>query len=511
LLVVILPWLNPYLYGLSRYISQSFISIATISLFALICSVSRVSAPGLKRYLFFIGFGLFWASELSSLGAVIQYFGTSAYAAPFVATALPGEAFANLRQRNQFATLTSIGLASLIYLVNAARNEVVWSFTARWAYPALVLIALGNAVSNSRTGLFQWLAILLITVWWWRPSAGHVRRLPVFVLHGVLAYAIAIAAMPRLLYWVTGVESGGLFGRLTGDLGCASRKVLWSNVLDLIAQKPWLGWGWGELDFAHFVALYEGPRFCDILDNAHNLPLHLAVELGVPVALAFCAALAWALAQLKPWSERDPARQMAWTVLLVIGLHSLVEYPLWYGPFQMAVVLCIWILWTTGAGRAAQQAQALRQHALEPSKKPLTQAIRPLFAMVMMAGVAVAGFDYWRVSQVYLPPEKRAAAYRDDTLNKVKKTWLFQNQARFAELSLTPLTADNAIAMHFLAVDMLHFSPEPRVIEKAIESAVMIGRDDLALFYLQRYQAAFPQEHAKWAQLQGKSVPLPPR
>ena len=50
-----------------------------------------------------------------------------------------------------------------------------------------------------------------------------------------------------------------------------------------------------------------------------------------------------------------------------------------------------------------------------------------------------------------------------------------------------------------LARDMLHYSPEPRVIEKVIESAVMLGRDDEALQYLARYRAAFPQDHARWA------------
>ncbi len=65
-------------------------------------------------------------------------------------------------------------------------------------------------------------------------------------------------------------------------------------MLHLIAQKPWLGWGWGELDYAHYMTLFPGVRFCVLLDNAHNLPLHLAVELGVPVAALLCfAVLAW--------------------------------------------------------------------------------------------------------------------------------------------------------------------------------------------------------------------------
>ncbi len=32
---------------------------------------------------------------------------------------------------------------------------------------------------------------------------------------------------------------------------------------------------------------------------------------------------------------------MAWGVLAIILLHSLLEYPLWYGPFQMALCQCV--------------------------------------------------------------------------------------------------------------------------------------------------------------------------
>jgi hypothetical protein len=45
------------------------------------------------------------------------------------------------------------------------------------------------------------------------------------------------------------------------------------------------------------------------------------------------------------------------------------------------------------------------------------------------------------------------------------------------------------------------------VIEKAIESAVMLNLDDEALAHLARYRAAFPKEHARWAA--AKAGPLP--
>jgi O-antigen ligase len=99
----------------------------------------------------------------------------------------------------------------------------------------------------------------------------------------------------------------GMLARLRGgELACASRITLWSNVLNLIGQKPWLGWGWGELDYAHYMHLYgQSPRFCDILDNAHNLPLHVAVELGVPAALLLCGAVVWGVLRARPWRETD--------------------------------------------------------------------------------------------------------------------------------------------------------------------------------------------------------------
>ena len=40
---------------------------------------------------------------------------------------------------------------------------------------------------------------------------------------------------------------------------------------------------------------------------------------------------------------QDPAT-VAWSVLALILMHSLVEYPLWYGPFQMAFGLALGLL-----------------------------------------------------------------------------------------------------------------------------------------------------------------------
>jgi hypothetical protein len=282
----------------------------------------------------------------------------------------------------------------------------------------------------------------------------------------------------------------GILVRLhDGDSQCGSRLTLWANVLHLIAQKPWLGWGWGELDYAHFITLYPGTRFCDILDNAHNLPLHLAVELGVPLALAICCGGLWLAWRAKPWLERAATRQLAWTVLAVILLHSMLEYPLWYGPFQVASGLSLWLLWRAPDGLVARSRGVSR----------LATGLSALAAALIVTIVAYASWDYHRISQIYLSPPLRSDAYRDNTLEKIKDSWLFQNSVRFAELTVTPLTRDNAAHIHQLATDLLHFSPEAGVVEKCIESAALLGHDDEAQFYRIRYQAAFPESYALWA------------
>ncbi|MFT3718325.1 PglL family O-oligosaccharyltransferase [Pseudorhodoferax sp.] len=414
------------------------------------------------------------AGLASSVLALLQYFGLADALVPWVSWAPLGEAFANLRQRNQFASLTSIALAVLL---------AAWLLPARglprrdwpaWAMAAALLVA-GNAASASRTGLLQLLVLAVLALLWRRD-----RRvwLALGGLFGV--YAVAAFALP----WAAGLDPAGhgMFSRLrSGDALCASRLTLWRNVLQLIAARPWLGWGWGELDYAHYVTLYDGPRFCDILDNAHSLPLHLAVELGVPVAVLFCGAvLVWVL-RGRPWRETDPVRRTAWMVLAVVGVHSLLEYPLWYGPFQLALGLCLGLLAPArpaapGGGRAAPVA----------------------LAAAMLGAVAYAGWDYHRIGQIYLPPELRAPAYRADTLAKLQHSWLFRRQVLFAELGVTESTPQNAAAQYALATELLHFSPEPRVVERLLDSARQLGLDDEVAFHAARLRAAFPEAYLAW-------------
>jgi O-antigen ligase len=409
------------------------------------------------------------AAAISTAFALLQYFAAAGTFAPWISTTEAGTAYANLRQRNQFASLTSIGVAALLWEARRGTRVELLVPLAAW-------LGLGNAASVSRTGLLEFVALAALVALW----PGRSRRQAQVAASALTAYGIGVLVLPLALSAVTGISGENLWQRVSNPDSCASRGVLWSNVLHLIRERPWLGWGWGELDWGHYVTLYPGARFCDILDNAHNLPLHLAVELGLPIALGAVGLVAWAALCARPWNEADTQRQLAWAVLTVVAIHSMLEYPLWYVPFQLACGLAVGILWPRD---------------VMGSSRP---AVRRFAPGLLAIAIIYAVWDYTRVSQIYLPAEERLAAYRDDPLARGRGSWLFREHAQFAELTLTPLTRANAQWTYDLASEMLHYSPEPRVIEKVIESALQLGRQGMVQQQLARFRAAFPKEHAQW-------------
>lgn len=417
--------------------------------------------------------GLLAAAGLTALIGLCQYFGLSVTFTPWMSPTSLGQAYGNLRQPNQYASLCWLGLAILLWGTLRLPRAATLALT--------VLLAVGSAASFSRTGMLAGLVLTALATIWAGPQRPH--RL---LLCGIAAasYFSAAMALPLLLEASTGVvPARTLWARFGDGEPCSSRLVLWSNVLHLIAQKPLLGWGWGELDYAHFVTFYPGGRFCEILDNAHNLPLHLAVELGLPAAIFVCVGSTWWVLKQRPFAERLTQRQLGWALLAVILLHSQLEYPLWYGPFQIAFGLSLgWLLPQVAPGGWSDR------------YRPAAAAA----AVAMLALTAYAAWDYTRVSQIYLQPDERRANWRQDPLAHARGSWLFASQARFAELTLTEPNRANAEGMYRLSLEMLHYSPEPRVIERVIESAAMTGRQDEAVLYLARLRAAFPVEYAAW-------------
>jgi O-antigen polymerase len=427
-----------------------------------------------------LAWGLLLAALVSAVIGLVQYFGLGGRLVPWAWPAEVGQAQGNLRQRNQLASLLNLGCWSVLWLWGG-RSAAAGAVARLALGAALVVLAAACAATASRTGALQWLLILALLLLWRQGAPGMVR---VWGLLAASVYALAAAGLPWLLQEMQGVSSLGVFERMLQEpSGCESRSVLWANVLALIAQRPWTGWGWGELDYAHYMTLFDGPRFCALLDNAHNLPLQLAVELGLPLALLLCGGvlvLAW---RARPWREELPERRLAWGVLALIGAHSLLEYPLWYGPFQLVTLYALCLLWPAGQLRVAAR----------------------LVAGMLALGLVLGSYllwDYHRVRQLYLAPEARDPSWQGRLLSRDDYRGWHTAEVDFATLGTTALTPGNAAPMHAMARSLLHYSPEPVVIEALIGSACLLGREEEAAFHDLRYRAAYAQEHAAWRRRQ---------
>ena len=478
----LLAWLAASLLWVPQVIDRALTMglVASLMCVWLMAAVGRRAAldESLLRWLVA---GLLAAAVVSALLGVLQYLGLARELSPWVNQPLKGDAFANLRQRNQFASLTSLGLVALLGWV-AARVKAQSMTTRCWTVTFVLLnvLAAGVACSVSRTGAVQWVLVgVLVAVWAWhsaKQDAAFGKALVGLALAAPVLVAVWSVLMPWLALQTTGEWGASMILRVTGQAqdyaACGGRRVLWTNVLALIAQHPWLGWGWGETDYAHFMTGYSSLRFCDMLDNAHDFPLHLALELGVPFAVAVMALVGVWVLRRTPWREQHPWRVMAWCLMVVLGLHSLLEYPLWYGPFQMTLGFAIGILWAAPDAPAREEAQ----------EGPM------LVAALLFIGCLYAAWDFNRVGQIYRQAALRDAAYRDNPLHHAKQSWLFRNQAEFAELTTQAVTPDNAAELYPQALRLMHYSPEERVVQRVIDSGKLLGHAEHAHELTQRLE-----------------------
>jgi O-antigen ligase len=472
---VLLLWLVASLLWVPQVVDRALTMglIASLMCVWLMAAVGRRAAVD-EPLLRCLVVGLIAAAVISAILGILQYVGWARELSPWVNQPLKGDAFANLRQRNQFASLTSIGLVAVLGWV-AAQSKTHNMSRSAWtlAWVLINVLAAGVACTVSRTGAVQWALVgVLMAASGWR-SAKHDEAFSKGLTWLALASPVLVAVWSVLMPWAalqtTGEWGASMILRVTGQAqdyaACGGRRVLWANVLALISQHPWLGWGWGETDYAHFMTGYSSLRFCDMLDNAHDFPLHVALEFGLPFALAVMAVFGVWILRRTPWREQQAWRVMAWCLLLVLGLHSLLEYPLWYGPFQMTLGLAIGLLWAPHNAQTDLDAHTERQEG------PM------LVAALLFIGCLYAAWDFNRVGQIYRQAASRDAAYKDNPLHHAKQSWLFKNQADFAEVTTQTVTADNAAEMYPQALRLMHYSPEARVVQRVIDSGTLLGHD----------------------------------
>ena len=295
-----------------------------------------------------------------------------------------GRAVGNLRQPNHLSSLLLWACIATVALVEMGR------LGRRVGAAALAALVFAVVLTASRTGL---LSVLLLASWGAvdrrlaRPTRWLLLATPLVYAAGWLGMAQWAAALQHTF--------GGAARLAESDIS-GSRFAIWANTLELIRQHPWTGVGFGEFNLAWTLTPFPG-RPVAFFDHTHNLPLQLFVELGLPLAAAVTALLLWALVRglRQAWSTEGDigtAQRAAMLMVSMIGLHSLLEYPLWYSYFLLPAA------WAWGF--------ALRSPPGAGASAPVPASSRAapglaLAGMALVAGAVWSVVDYARVAAIF--------------------------------------------------------------------------------------------------------------
>lgn len=385
---------------------------------ALAAAGSAVPASGALSMAFFAA----WlaAGTLSAMVGCIQVFAPDWGDGTWIAhTSLPGRAVGNMRQPNHLSSLLLWSAVAVVPLAEAGRLK-------RGPCVALfAFIVLGITLSGSRTGL---VGIGILALW---GLLDH--RLSRFS-RGLLLAAPPLCALSwGLTSWWSAAQHAAAVGAAAREIGgdiSASRFAIWRDTLELIRSQPWLGVGFGEFNFAWSLTPLPN-RPVAFFDHTHNLLLQLAVELGLPLAALVLALLAVALYQA--WRRSTSIEgaagssfRAAFVVVLLMAIHSELEYPLWYAHFLLPTAFT-WGLCLGCVPKATPAAAA-------PGRWPVVCGV------AMLIAAALVLIDYRRVVVIFSPPH--GAAPLADRIADGQRSWFFAHHADYAAATTADRPAD---------------------------------------------------------------------
>ena len=340
--------------------------------------------------------GLAIAGVLSAAIGIVQVYAPNFADGTWIAkSGIPGRAVGNMRQPNHLSSLLLWGIIAVVYLGEAPKQP--WRRAVVWGIAALLVF--GVVLSGSRTGALGTGVLLL----WGLLERRYSRSTRWLLMLMPLAYFVFWLGNSAWADYSHHVFGGEARFSTSGDIS-SSRYAIWSNTIELIKMHPWFGVGFGEFNFAWTLTPFPD-RPVAFFDHTHNLPLQLLVEMGIPLGLLVLGlllfALYCALRSVMPQPDRDPSlppqmSSAAFMIVLMIGLHSLLEYPLWYAyfllPTAFAFGLCL-----GDPPRGKEPAPD------SPAKEASIWRIRPLLvaSLLMFAGGVFLLVDYMKVVAIF--------------------------------------------------------------------------------------------------------------
>ncbi|MES1981586.1 MAG: Wzy polymerase domain-containing protein [Pseudomonadota bacterium] len=266
-------------------------------------------------------------AELGTLAGILQHYRWPTLLNQVVAGKAGTTVVGNMGQPNHFANYTTLGLISLGLL--HVRGKLGAWLVAILAAPMLFVLVL----SGSRS-VWVYLAALCGLAYLWQRGNKPMRRLLVYCV--LLLVGFGLMHLLAQVSWMAGVNGNQTtLDRFASQVGSSSIRLhIWYEAWLIFKQFPLLGAGFGQFAYQHFLL---GPQLhatyiYGLYNNAHNLVMQTAAEMGLAGLLAWLGTLALWIRQ----AARAPRTVDHWwgyAILAVLGIHSLLEYPLWYAYF----------------------------------------------------------------------------------------------------------------------------------------------------------------------------------
>ena len=313
-----------------------FLAFLAWSLTLLCTGAAMRTSDRLEKTLALAAYATLASALLNALIAAVQFFGSDQAALALLlrggGSARPG---GNLGQANHLATQMAMGAVSLAWLRASGRLALPWFLGCT------LVLASGLAWPGSRSA-YALCGGLLVSIWWLtRGLAANERRA---WRQAILFLSAAFVAADFAIGALRHASSYTRFSTIqaTGE----PRMVIWPAALEMFSGAPW--WGQGQGRFAGLFFQIgpglspSGQTTLGLTSHAHNLVLQLAAEFGLAgvAILLLSAGLWWWRVRQAPVSSNT---LWAMGLVVVIGVHSLFEYPLWYafflGPFAFAAGL----------------------------------------------------------------------------------------------------------------------------------------------------------------------------
>ena len=367
----------------------------------------------------------------------------------------------NMNQPNHLASYLAFSLAACAFFASKCRR-------ARILLVAISLVLLlGMALTFSR---ITWLHVVVVGglagLAWTVDQTGYRRWMwacvPILLLAVVYQLFNWLAAYANVVWHL---DLPGSMGDRMRE-GAGLRPLLWKHAWHMFLAHPWRGGGWGAYAWNQFVQTDTLGRV-EVSFNAHNIVLDQLAKVGLLGLLAIALpllGLAWSLRKRR----MTPGLAFLLTIIGVIGVHSMLEYPLHYLFFLLPFAFAL--------GYVDERMM----------RAPSASAVWGSTALVSIGAAAMMTHlwgDYLAVQRLHYGPDglqKELARYRTHGWTLLLP---YENLAMAIHWYVIPEVAPTLVKLERQAVE---FYPGSSTVQRYALALAYVGKTDEAVQQLRR-------------------------